>query len=347
MLFKETIVILCLVYVLSLNVYNDSQRLQDIVSSYCPYINFCHAVSRQTVDAVQNYSCCAGCSCEDECWKYDTCCPDKENISKHIPGAACKTTLIKQDKDEKALPVLGYKRYRIEDSCPPSEINISLARKCSGAFYNSTDEFVWVSDKVSGKIYQNRYCALCHGVTDFISWLIRTSCLEVLMTDTSNFMDIILSDHCTSVNEATSMEETRARTFACDSPHFSECNVTGFWTKYEESIDKACKWSYWPYFHKLSITRVVQSYRNIFCYICNSPEQKQVSGDYCEVQSIHSERKNFLSFSALIDVKDLLDMNTGRNTRNRCGVNEIWDFYTVSVNFTTQYVVFSFNQVAK
>ena len=332
MLFKEIIVILCFAYVLLLNVYNDSRRLQDIVSLYCPYTSLCHSPVRQIMNESEDHSCCANCSCEDDCWIYDNCCPDKETTPTSISGLVCKSALTKQ----RTSAIFGmdwekeYNRYKIQASCPLGEKNTSLVQKCSGAINNSIDDIIWVSDKMSGTIYQNRYCALCHGVQDFTSWLLRTSCVDVLMTKATNIVKFILSDRCDIVNEAPKSEKTRARTFACDISDIGACNMTGQWDKYDLNIDEACNKYYWPYYDTSTKLQLYVLYRNVFCYACHKPEWRQISSDHCKDHNISIDRTDHKTFIAIIDLNDYLHVNTRQNARYNCGVNEVWDHYMVS-----------------
>ena len=325
------------VFVLSSDLYDNSSRIQDLVSSFCPYTSFCHSPAKHKTNNQQTNSCCVDCSCEDDCWKYETCCPDKEIIPNNLPVVPCKAPLIKPTKNDTNssynwLEEVGPTRYRVEDRCPPGEKNITLIQKCSRPINGSLEDFVWVSDKVSGKIYQNRHCAYCNGVTELTNWLLRIFCSRIMTLETSTILDALLSSSCGTHNEVPKIEEVRAEAFACHITTTNECNMTGLWKTYDAAIAKACKASYWPYFHESTTPGLVTSFRNVFCFLCNSMTVSLPSDlKVCKLRSYSGGRSEWISsFSALLDIDDYLNLNRKTQYWNRCDINEVWDDYMVS-----------------
>ena len=335
---QDVIFVIFFGFVLSSNLYDNSSQIHDLVSSVCPYTSFCHSPAKQRTTNQQTSSCCIDCSCEDDCWKYETCCPDMEIIPNNLQVVPCKAPLIRPTENDTIFPYdwltafIGPWRYRVEDRCPSSEKNKTLIQKCSGPINGSLEDFIWVSDKVSGKIYQNRHCAYCNGVTDPANWLLRTFCRLIMTSETSTILDALLSSSCSTHNEVPKTEKVRAEAFACHITTINECNMTGLWTTYDAAINKACKTSYWPYFHERTDPDHVTSFRNVYCFLCNS-KTVSVSSDLkvCKLGDDFNERSDGKSsFSALLDMDDYLTLNRKTQDWNRCGINEVWDDYMVS-----------------
>ena len=329
---KEAVFVILLIQTLSINANYLSPTLQQAISSYCPYTDLCQSPARLATNGSERTSCCAQCSCDNDCWRLDNCCPDKDRSKIHnIRTLPCKSTLTKDFINDNGITSdIEPRTYKMEDTCPPNEVNITLKQKCQGYIKENLEDFVLVSDKQTGMIYQNRHCAECHGVTDYTQWSIRTSCYELLSQDRS-FKSTLISDRCDIVNEVPSSEKAHAESFACFIPDYSECNTTGLWEKYDSDIVAACKQYNWTYFQIRELANRVKTYKNVFCFLCNMPSNVEIPSDHCidiDDYLFRKERTAFQDLTLLLDMNANLGTTTQHNTA--CQVDEVWDSYMVS-----------------
>ena len=330
--FLDTVIVILLIHILSINANNLSPTLQQAISSYCPYTDVCQSPARLTTNGNKRASCCAQCSCDNDCWRLDNCCLDKDRSKIHNTRALpCKSTLTKDLINDNGITSdIEPRTYKMEDTCPPNEVNITLKQKCQGYIKENLEDFVLVSDKQTGMIYQNRHCAECHGVAEYTQWSVRTSCYELLSQDRS-FKSTLISDICDIVNEVPSSEKTRAESFACFIPKYSECNTTGLWEKYDSDIVAACKQYNWTYFQIRELANRVKTYKNVFCFLCNMPANVEIPSDHCidiDDYLFGKERTAFQDLTLLLDMNAYLGTTTQHSTA--CQVDEVWDSYMVS-----------------
>ena len=332
----EEVVILILltcIHILSLTANNLPPTIQQVVSSYCPYSDLCHSQARLTTNGSERTSCCAHCSCDNDCGRFDNCCIDQDRSNSYSSRVIpCKSTLTKDLINNNGFQSESEPRYyKLEDTCPPNENNMTLIQKCQGYSKEHLEDFVWVSDKQTGMIYQNGHCAQCHGVNEYITWSIRTSCGNILSQGRS-VDSTLLSNLCDIVNEVPSQEETRAETYSCTIYIHSECNITGNWEEYDTNMDTACKRYNWTYFHIDQIINSAQAYKNVFCFLCNMPKNVDVPDDHCPDLSrylYNNARTNKGGLSVLIDVKNYEEPLSPQS--KACEAYEVWDPFMVSM----------------
>ena len=335
---KEAVIVILLIQRLSINANNLSPTLQQAISSYCPYTDLCQSPARLTTNGNERTSCCAQCSCDNDCWRLDNCCPDKDRSKIHNTRALpCKSTLTKDFINDNGIrSIIEPRTYRIEDICPASEVNKTLIEKCQGYIKDNLEDYVLVSDKQTGMIYQNRHCAECHGVTEYTQWSIRTSCYQLLSQERS-FETTLISDRCDIVNEVPSSEKARAESFTCFIPIYSECNMTGLWEKYDSDIVAACNQYNWTYFQIKQMANRVETYKNVFCFLCNTPANVEIPSDHCidiDGYLFLNQRTQFRSLTILLDMNTYLGTTTRHSTV--CQMDELWDSYMVSMHARIQ-----------
>ena len=332
---KESVILILLtcIHILSLNANNLPPPIQEVVSSYCPYSDLCQSPARLTRNGSERTSCCAQCSCDNDCWRFDNCCIDKDSNNSYSSRVmSCKSTLTKDLINNNGFKSnIEPRHYRIEDTCPPSEVNSTLIQKCQGFSKEHLEDFVWVTDKQTGMIYQNKHCAQCRGVSEYTTWSVRTSCGNIL-SQGGSVDSTLLSNFCDIVNEAPSQEEARADTYACTIAMYSECNVTGRWDEYDVIIDTACRLYNWTYFNIHQIRKYAIAYKNVFCFLCNMPKNVDVPSDHCPDLTrylYYNARTNSGKLSVLIDVKNYEERLSPQN--KVCHAYEVWDSYMVSI----------------
>ena len=223
--------------------------------------------------------CCGNCSCDNDCWKTASCCPDKDNIEDK-PTLMCKSPVVKQFP--RKTP--GSVGYYVVDSCPRTEENVTLISQCTATDKTELEDYIWVYNSENGLTYQNKYCALCHQVYDFKTWRLNSKCSR--MPPLGNLEKILMSKKCqlkleTPVNVSLQV---------CLIPDYESCNETGAWTSSDAEIERAC-YSYQSlYFVQIQnnknriggIAYAFKSFRNVFCYYCNT-EQTSHANLVCNI----------------------------------------------------------------
>ena len=177
---------------------HDRQQVLELASTVCPYTNFC-SIDALTIrpNDTDKESCCLPCSCDDDCWVLDNCCPDKVLIDKPRPPI-----LPCVDSYVKSRSLLSNKNggfYRVIDSCPCCEDMSNFEPKCSRKNRTFLEDFVWVSD-TTGRIYLNIHCAKCHGISESVTWQIQATCSDILTADFVNVLQTLVSPPCNLLN---------------------------------------------------------------------------------------------------------------------------------------------------
>ena len=285
-------------YVESFN--SDTTVTTGVTSLYklCPYTNYCTKNKTKNQDNAEKSACCGNCSCEENCWKRGSCCPDKSNITVIQPLATCESVVVKRSPYVHPTSVEGnlYQRYFVTKSCPTKDD--TLAEKCSGNLQSSLEDYVWVTDKTTNDIYNNKHCAICNGVKVFTPWKIRTDCTEALNGKKSPEAAVnFILDECGLTVESPSTEDHTDN--VCLVPDISQCNVTGRWESHDLALETACN-SFNQIYTKENLIATTR-YRNVYCFLCNSPKGQVVS-DICSYE-YSSIKHGGVSFSGILDYK--------------------------------------------
>ena len=299
------------------------------LSELCPYNNYCTSNASMILKSARNIPCCTQCSCEDDCWRRGDCCQDKENPITRPPTEICRDTIVRRfiDKNgrndtETILGIEEIKRYYIIDTCPDKETSEAVVEKCSGESKESLEDFVWVTDSDTGRIYRNKFCAGCHGVTNFVLWDLSTDCSAVV-NDASNFRSVkTLPNECRLL--VSPPKDMKAMARMCLLPSVSSCNITGNWqtNMYDANIEEKCEASESPFIESSRfLTRV---YRNPFCYLCNNSPLK-VKADVCSDFRDLIHRGVGSEFLALLDHRVLRETPKERAKAERCAIDEVYE----------------------
>ena len=116
--------------------------------------------------------------------------------------------------------------------------------------------------------YRNIYCSLCNGLStsDISFWQVEFYCSDVISLTDDNLLDKVAEKKCNifyKSPESVPLED-------CGIPAYSisECNETGLWTAYNETIQLACD---------LFVDTFNLTYKNYFCFLCNTgiPDREQ------------------------------------------------------------------------
>ena len=243
-------------------------------------------------------------------------------------GAVCKRSATKLD------PSYAYHKdesfpYLILDACSDNSSDTELNDTCKGINKTELEDYIWVSDKATGHIYQNFHCATCHGVKAWVSWRIRTTCRDVKMADFDRVTEILLSPTCDIINEVPEEFQETIRKHRCYIPDkYSRCNMTGLWGEYDAVTYAACETFNLPFYQDSPRGGLAAIYKNIFCYVCNENILWNWLQTTCSIWEEDSIRDIGTTFSALINYETASD--TQKDTT--CVMSEVFDSYMVSFN---------------
>ena len=240
-----------------------------------------------------------------------------DTIISKTTDLVCKNTLVN------GYSTIGFRRYFIIDSCPNHMKYTPLQKKCANEDASTMDDFLWVTDNLSGKIFQNRFCALCHGVKHWTIWKVQTTCLEILTAGFSNVLDFLLSENnCHIINVAPEGLELSPENFRCYISQYTSCNLTGKWQQYDNDIAEACL-SYTVPFFQLG-DQGLTIYKNLFCFLCNSINTTTMYVD----KSCPSRDEIIFSrvFGAMVNLDT---MEAEQSGEFGCKMDELFDIHMV------------------
>lgn len=277
---------------------------------------------------VRSKYCCQECSCDtSNCYITGTCCletlarlPSIDAISDVM--MTCELPQLRPYKEHGMINV-GKPIYMFRKCLKDIDIGLDSIHKCEQPDnYDDIYTNIPVTDATTGYIYQNRFCAYCHGVGDIqlIYWDVYIKCLYGLYQpqDTGSLIkEIFETESCNLLYYRPATLGITAPLYQCNIV-ISECNVTGLWRNYDPFIESAC----------LSYSTIFDfEYRNVFCYICNTDDIRGPAD--CRDKYAPTV---IVDFTALLIVQP---DNTGATTSTleACSENQIYD--TLKVGFLT------------
>ena len=306
-----------------------SQTIINVIHQFrqaCPYTDFCQQNASLTIQDDSWAPCCRACSCADDCRKRDNCCPDKILTTETSTTAkeTCKSTYVLMgdgDSFNKNDDVRKI-RYFVTETCPDSESDELLKKKCNGTAAETLADIIWVSDTTTSKIYKNRFCAECNGVQNHKPWDLVTDCFDLVVEENYSLKISSYPEQCLFVTPP----NKRASENVCIAPDISTCNQTGLWDVNDDVTETLCH-SNPLLFVEEARGFIANIYRNIFCYKCNKPQGKQTEGK-CEPED-KFVRWDLISFTALVDV---FETKATIEKKRRCAVDEVEDPLKVRFN---------------
>ena len=308
-----------------------AKRNIDIAEAFqqaCPYTNFCTKNASRSTQDNQQAPCCQACSCDEDCWKRDNCCPDKTVKDKGEPSELepCKDTRVRHGKflpssTSGLLP--SRSRYYVTETCPEALTDAALEQKCAESVAETLVDLIWVSDPNTNRIYANKWCAECHGIRKYKQWRLSTTCAEIIFIE--NY-----SENIRSVLDSCELDvippNRKAKESLCLSPDFSTCNETGLWKVKDSLTETLCNSHSMLFVKHYLVTSKV--YRNVFCFMCNIDQQSQwgTVKDICD-DSIGDGPRTTVSFMVILNTVE--EDDTLPKTR-RCQYDEVEDPLKVS-----------------
>lgn len=320
-LYKTVLVYYLTFFWQALPAFDGRQLARDVASRLCPYTNFCHVNSSQVITSNSFHSCCAPCYCNDDCWELNNCCPDKEPPDFPPRVMPCLWSVVLYDISFKNT---DEKYYRIVNECPESFQNTTVGLKCNGTVETDLEDFVWVSDTVTGRIFKNQHCAVCYNLTKYDHWQIKVKCSGEVEINYASWQNLFSSEKCYIINKPPNKEFnifTRYECFRRSKHTYNSCNATGLWKEFDYDIEHACLLSTWPYYQLGKMQAV-----NVFCKLCNTGGPADIS-TFCldgKLGDLSSQ-----PFSILLNM-DEKSATKETPEKTICKVDEVIDEYKVS-----------------
>ena len=262
--------------------------------------------------------CCSKCSCGAECEREGNCCPD---IIANFPNAStnyplggiygCGYTSIKEK------PEFSNKSTKVINRCNKTyDENENDILNCESSPKETLEGYVIVSDKLTNETYRNIFCSRCNyvGDEDIVTWEIKLKCQHgtlVPQSISTAIQEIKESNHCNLVFEPPLGFDY----FPCNQL-ISSCNVTGLWQVEDTLTERAC------HAYTSEFKDVTHSYRNTFCFVCNSNNSLTHK---CPDLGAGIILIPHISFSALLDFSEM----KGRGDADVCSDIQVYDYYKV------------------
>ena len=317
--------------------YDGIQLIKEVGNSLCPYTNYCHTNASRHLNVTDEYiPSCLPCSCDNDCWEFQNCCPDKEETISQPTILPCKLSKVKGLTGIYDPPSIGDilnqragANFRVVYSCPASENNITLKQKCAGNNRDRLRDYVWVSDSTNGMPYRNIHCAKCHGVEQFWFWSIQTSCQGILDAAV-NIEETILSMDCDITNVVQEEKASLVAKYQCydydiREGDFSTCNVSA---ELSNDFIIACIRSTWLYIVEPIFGNIGLYYQNVFCYACLFG----IDGVEIRISAALSGRGEWKSFSAVLNYLEKPEEKK-IDEQHSCYSSQIFNPYMVSILF--------------
>lgn len=209
----------------------------------------------------QCHSKCPPCSCNEDCFKNETCCPDVFFMQRNHHENFISLFLYRSAHDESLNDV----QYATINQCP-SYAYTNQKKLCEISSFENLDRLFPVTSVKSNFTYRNRMCAVCHGENDLdlVRWSIgsryTTASREISMINMiSSFQTLVnISKKVDHVSVLfVPPENVLLRVYSIKSwEYISESCLSDV----DVDIKYACNAAY---------LRPYRKYKNIFCFVCD------------------------------------------------------------------------------
>ena len=212
-----------------------------------------------------------------------------------------KTSTTRYYIQDSVLPIFAYTKCAPELREDLDQVTIALCE--NPGLNNGIDSQVPVTGQDGKTTYRNAYCAKCYDdnkVSDYIYWDLSINCDYKITFNKENILDVFEENACEVYLTLPGLVSTVEPCNALQEYTISACNVTGLWTHYNRSTELACH-SFTDPFN--------QTYRNYFCYLCNTDDPIQRDKRTC---ATHNSRQSSLDapFASTVTYDMVMQIST-------------------------------------
>ena len=185
-------------------------------------------------------------------------------------------------------------------TCGNAKADKTTRRLCENPGINGLVETIIPVD-LAGEHFQNKFCAFCNGFSlsaNLEPWRLEINCRTPLLyavTD-EDFLAKVEENRC-NIFYRPPLSSVIPVYDTCTERYYtiSECNATGLWPVYDRTVETACKSFVDPFNY---------TYRNYFCYVCNTDNPLPKKDWKCELRQ--GEGGSFQPpFLAILDVSEI------------------------------------------
>lgn len=114
---------------------------------------------------------CPPCSCNEDCFKNETCCPDVFFMQRKEQESFITPFLYRSPFDD----LLSYEQYAMLTQCP-SNADSNTKEMCEISSNENVKRLFPVTSSKTNYTYRNHLCAVCHDEddSDLVQWTITT-----------------------------------------------------------------------------------------------------------------------------------------------------------------------------
>ncbi|XP_062598727.1 uncharacterized protein LOC134260157, partial [Saccostrea cucullata] len=202
---------------------------------------------------------CPPCFCDQKCYIRGDCCPD---VFFSPPVPTCKNVTI-VNASSNYIERKQRTSYLMIDSCLHNTES-DVVKRCENVT-NDVDKLKYppVTSYDTSRTYYNRFCAICNGDSNFLTWPIDIVCDQFLDINFISTFDDVISNAMARKCVLQSYPPNENISYNCykeNEQYFNSCNKTGTWKHYIQSVEFGCDADY---FNNDTL------FKNMFCKMCN------------------------------------------------------------------------------
>ena len=244
-----------------------TSRARAIQGQVCP--QRCNGT--QLMNPIRPRDCfqCVPCTCEPDCHKYGSCCPESGESWRPPP---LERSQCRSDHFSK-----GWVKHVV--ACDPDYPTGKTRNLCeSKTVPRRRDTVLPVSSAETNITYANIYCAKCnHDDKTAVEWSFSCNHNQYFYHAVNNSQYDILAIQKPEICQSSSFTIKSLTLDGCRpdttlSLVVSSCNITGGWKEHDELTREACEDADWSRGDIVSIAHK-RFYANIMCALCNEDER--------------------------------------------------------------------------